>query len=301
MLTRIIDLSRDVQHLFQVLYQPIASLTTEKPQIYLPAFLDAERSLRRDWVRSVLLHELPTMSFLLLVAAKHLQTRDRDVFNFEIAFDEVAQFGRRSRRNREGAGTGGLGLKEMDTAATASPRSQRAFGAGDSTSDASDWQDRHRAMRVSNSQWSGGKILRVSSQVCHGANFFCPAASRYPRHLSSSYPSNSSSRTRSFLHYLSGRQTAVGGAETTETVRLSLQRASSSGLRVEQLRWEQRWQQGRQSARSTSEFGPSLILPLLSKWHAREGRRDLCRRISCSGLFGQDEDLLRCQVTSRRW
>ncbi|CAO1631191.1 unnamed protein product [Parajaminaea phylloscopi] len=172
MITRIVDLSRDVQLLFQILYLPLANLDPTRPALVVDDFLASERSFRKDWVRDVLLYDLPTLPFLLLIASKHLQTRDRAVFNFEMAFEEVAQFGRRSRRNREGAGTGGLGLKadQGSTSVSMSPlaspyRLGRSRGTTSSSSPSaaaaaaastldlkarapppSDWEDRDRAL-----------------------------------------------------------------------------------------------------------------------------------------------------------
>lgn len=114
LLTRIADQSKDVHHLFTVLYPPIATLPSVPP-IALSAhpFILSYAAQQNDATLSSL-YDVPTLPFLLLVAAKHLQTRDRTVFNFEVCFDEVARFSRKSRRNREGAGTGGMGLNMDD-------------------------------------------------------------------------------------------------------------------------------------------------------------------------------------------
>lgn len=110
LLGRITDQSKDVHHLFTVLYPPIATLPSIPPvDLSAHSFILSYAAQQNDATLSSL-YDVPTLPFLLLIAAKHLQTRDRTVFNFEVCFDEVARFSRKSRRNREGAGTGGMGL-----------------------------------------------------------------------------------------------------------------------------------------------------------------------------------------------
>lgn len=166
MITRTVDLSRDVQLLFQMLYLPIATLDISRPALSVDNFLASEQSIRRDWIASALLYELPTMCFLLLIASKHLQTRDRTIFNFEMAFDEIAQFGRRSRRDREGARTGGLGLKaDEHTALVALSPSKKGKRTLDSSccghAPLADWEDRSRVMIVSRRVETAGRILLI--------------------------------------------------------------------------------------------------------------------------------------------
>lgn len=93
------------------------------------------------------------MPFMLLIAAKHLELRaDRSVFNFEMLLSEVTTFSRRSRREREAAGTGGLGLKAGEVVEPTTPRGHArrqaakevASGAGTGAHNARD--DRQRAM-----------------------------------------------------------------------------------------------------------------------------------------------------------
>lgn len=96
---------------------------------------------------------------MLLIAAKHLELRaDRSVFNFEMLLAEMTAFLRRSRREREAAGTGGMGLKASDGAgepATPTKKAQKSQAAtpgsgvgrvADDKGSSAAWDDRQRAM-----------------------------------------------------------------------------------------------------------------------------------------------------------
>lgn len=153
-LRSITDYSKDVQNLFDLLYSPVLALSGVAPRISLPTFVQAAQAARLDGTIRCLFG-LPALPFLFLIAAKHLQTRDRAVFNFEIAFDEVSRFSKRSRRNREGAGTGGLGLNAavLDATPIAGPRrTPKKAGKGALVTAAAksatvpEWEDRKRAM-----------------------------------------------------------------------------------------------------------------------------------------------------------
>ncbi|PWN23397.1 hypothetical protein BCV69DRAFT_310857 [Microstroma glucosiphilum] len=159
LLGRITDQSKDVHHLFTVLYPPIAALPSSPPEpLSAHPFILSYAAQQNDATLSSL-YDLPTLPFLLLIAAKHLQTRDRTVFNFEVCFDEVARFSRKSRRNREGAGTGGMGLN-MDEGNEDSvlpsegvarrgvaKRAKAAVGEGEGEEvRGGEWEDRKRAL-----------------------------------------------------------------------------------------------------------------------------------------------------------
>lgn len=154
-LSSITDLSRDVQVLFEILYLPILELSPSCPHfVTLERLVQSSTStLYSDGTLSIL-YDLPTLPFLFLIASKHLQTRDRSVFNFEVALDEVIRFSKRSRRNREAAGTGGLGLRagedrppntEGSTSLSPSKRKQTTINGGSQESP-SEWEDRRKGM-----------------------------------------------------------------------------------------------------------------------------------------------------------
>lgn len=162
-LTSTIELSQDVQHLFSILYPVISQLslatstiTPNQPHLYAQA---QESLLVDETIRQ--LYHLPTLAFLFVIAAKQLLLRDRVVFNFEVAFDEVRRFSQRTRREREGAGTGGMGLNAdkgvmAGDDAKQSPKSRRGNAATTSSASSSSgdgsapshhpWEDRKKAM-----------------------------------------------------------------------------------------------------------------------------------------------------------
>lgn len=164
-------------------YPPIALLDTERaPTLTASQFIESYRAIRVDATLAAL-QDLPLLPFLLLIASKHLQTRDRNVFNFETLFDEVTQFAKRSRREREAAGTGDIGLKansggangiddslaiEGEVAANRTPTQAQTVGAtGASRSSAAsttEWEDRKRALMVSREK------RRIKGTECAGFN-----------------------------------------------------------------------------------------------------------------------------------
>ncbi|CAO1620292.1 unnamed protein product [Sympodiomycopsis kandeliae] len=162
----IVDLSQDVHYLFSIVYSAISPLDAERnfSPNNLQLYLDSQQSLLLDDTTLDTIYELPTLEFLFLIASKQLQLKDRVVFNFEIALDEIVKFSKKAKRDREGLGTGGMGLNTVSTnggiaSPTSTPsgrREKRSTALNSPTSGnvtsasslayVSPWEDRQRAM-----------------------------------------------------------------------------------------------------------------------------------------------------------
>ncbi|PWN38786.1 hypothetical protein IE81DRAFT_350751 [Ceraceosorus guamensis] len=130
------ELGADVRQLYRILSVPIAGLSASNPQLDTQAFLTAAHSQRDDSTSRVL-DDLSTAEFALLVASKHLQRLDREVFNFEMCFKVLRDWVRRSRREREGVGAGGMELfgeaeRTLELDGASSPRTRRRIGDNES-------------------------------------------------------------------------------------------------------------------------------------------------------------------------
>ncbi|PWN50679.1 hypothetical protein IE53DRAFT_387005 [Violaceomyces palustris] len=112
------ELSNDVRMLYRILIGPISSVTTKKrPWLDPIDFVGSAWEQRGDSTNQVL-RDLTEPEMALLIATKHLQTRDRQTFNFEMCYDELIRFARAEARQRQAAGTGGIGGGEGWTTPT---------------------------------------------------------------------------------------------------------------------------------------------------------------------------------------
>lgn len=82
-------LSGDIRQLYQALVVPVA-LAADKP-LTAAAFADAAAAQHQDPSRSLLL-ELTEPEMAVLVTARHLQIRDKELFTFEMCFQELEHF-----------------------------------------------------------------------------------------------------------------------------------------------------------------------------------------------------------------
>lgn len=82
----------------------VASLTANEPSVHA-ALLSATRPAPAFTI----LNDLTTPEFALLIAAKQLLNKDREVFNFAMCYDELRRFVSRVERDRLGASTSALG------------------------------------------------------------------------------------------------------------------------------------------------------------------------------------------------
>lgn len=80
---------------------------------------------------STTLDELTATEFALLIAAKQLLGKDREVFNFAMCFDELRRFVSRIERDRMGAGTasGEIRRRNEDEGVVSSPSKPRGMAA----------------------------------------------------------------------------------------------------------------------------------------------------------------------------
>ncbi|CEH17457.1 Origin recognition complex, subunit 4 [Ceraceosorus bombacis] len=130
------ELGTDVRQLYRILSIPIAGLSASKPQLDTQAFLTAAHSQRDDSTSQVL-DDLSTAEFALLVASKHLQRLDRQVFNFEMCFKILRDWAQRCRRERQGVGAASLepsgeAERTLELDGAASPRTRRRIGDNES-------------------------------------------------------------------------------------------------------------------------------------------------------------------------
>lgn len=131
-LTSTVELTHDVQHLFDVLYPHVSILSPTNPTLAIACTDQEDTTIKQ-------LYDLPTLSFLFLIASKQLALRDRVVFNFEVAFDEIMRFSKRTRRERDAVGATLVGRT------TDSPSARRKTG-DPTTTIVPPWEDRQRAM-----------------------------------------------------------------------------------------------------------------------------------------------------------
>jgi origin recognition complex subunit 4 len=88
------------------------------------------------------LSDLTTAEFALLIASKQLLNRDREVFNFEMCFDEVKKFVAKIEMDRMGASA-----NSISTTHTPDTARRRAIGAAASTATLG-WQGLTNRKRV---------------------------------------------------------------------------------------------------------------------------------------------------------
>lgn len=96
-----------------------------------------------------MLSDLTVPEFALLIASKQLLNRDRQIFNFEMCFDELKRFVSRVEMDRMGATATGSSVTINHTPESHRRRTAAAAAAGSSSSASLGWQgltDRKRVM-----------------------------------------------------------------------------------------------------------------------------------------------------------
>lgn len=88
------ELSGDIRLLYQVLTIPMACITPESPELHASAFVEASTSQQQDTTAQLLL-ELTEPEMAVLITARHLHLRDKELFTFEMCFHELVHFVRR--------------------------------------------------------------------------------------------------------------------------------------------------------------------------------------------------------------
>lgn len=111
----IFELSNDIRMVYRVLTPSIARMTILDPIFDLEGILESAATEIGDGMIHVL-RDLTEPEIALLIAVKHLQTRDRQVFNFEMCFDELRRFAARDTRERQAASTGSANLTTSNIA-----------------------------------------------------------------------------------------------------------------------------------------------------------------------------------------
>ncbi|SPO20423.1 related to Origin recognition complex subunit 4 [Ustilago trichophora] len=125
----IYELSNDIRMLYRVLTPAIAKLDLLEPAFDLPLLLSTASVEVGDGMLSIL-RDLTEPEMALLIAVKHLQTRDRSVFNFEMCYDELRRFAARDARERQAASTGSNSLELGAGAASAAAAAGGGGGGG---------------------------------------------------------------------------------------------------------------------------------------------------------------------------
>lgn len=136
------SMGNDIRSLYRVLYPIVASTSTTQPSLYV-ALLEEVRKERAS--RQTLLDELTTPEFALLIAAKQLLSKDCEIFNFAMCFEEVQQFVARIERDRIGAGTTVVDIRRYQTD-QASPSRRQGMGSGHLSVQWGGLSDRKRVM-----------------------------------------------------------------------------------------------------------------------------------------------------------
>ncbi|PWY97238.1 hypothetical protein BCV70DRAFT_195760 [Testicularia cyperi] len=95
----IYELSNDVRLVYTILYSPVSRLNSINPCLDVDHVVASASSQISEGMIDVL-SDLTEPEMALLIAVKHLQTRDRSIFNFEMCFDELRRFAAREARDR---------------------------------------------------------------------------------------------------------------------------------------------------------------------------------------------------------
>ncbi|GAC99488.1 hypothetical protein PHSY_007090 [Pseudozyma hubeiensis SY62] len=104
----IYELSNDIRMIYRILIPTISSLTLLSPSIDLSTLLSTAANEVSDGIIHIL-RDLTEPELALLIAIKHLQTRDRQIFNFEMCYDELRRFASRDARERQAASSSAEG------------------------------------------------------------------------------------------------------------------------------------------------------------------------------------------------
>ncbi|PWN34772.1 uncharacterized protein FA14DRAFT_160230 [Meira miltonrushii] len=136
------SMGNDIRSLYRVLYPIVASTSTAQPSLYA-ALLEEVRKAKAP--RQTMLDELTTPEFALLIAAKQLLSKDCEIFNFAMCFEEVQQFVSRVERDRIGAGTAVVDIRRYESD-QASPSRRQGMGSGSLSVQWCGLSDRKRVM-----------------------------------------------------------------------------------------------------------------------------------------------------------
>ncbi len=104
----IYELANDIRMAYRILLPTVSRLNVLDPTFDLPTLLSTASTEVGDGLIHIL-RDLTEPEIALLIAVKHLQTRDRQVFNFEMCFDELRRFASRDASERHAASTGSSG------------------------------------------------------------------------------------------------------------------------------------------------------------------------------------------------
>lgn len=105
----IYELSNDLRMVYRIMTVAISQLSATSPSPAGPRCVETilqSASIEVGDGMLRVLSDLTEPEMTLLIAVKHLQTRDRQIFNFEMVFDELRRFASRDARERQAASTG---------------------------------------------------------------------------------------------------------------------------------------------------------------------------------------------------
>ncbi|KAG0235592.1 origin recognition complex subunit 4 [Actinomortierella wolfii] len=91
MVHRIFDLLKDVRGFYRLCFGPVAELCEDQPYLRPEQFYEAGLAQRVD-PKTELLKGISLLELSLLIAIKHLVSRDTITFNFEMVYDEYKDF-----------------------------------------------------------------------------------------------------------------------------------------------------------------------------------------------------------------
>ncbi|CCU98994.1 unnamed protein product [Malassezia sympodialis ATCC 42132] len=121
------NLSGDVRLLYQVLLPPVAALHPGAPTLEPEAFARVAAAQRADPLEALLL-DLNVPEMALMIAARHLQLRDKEPFTFEMCFHGLRHFVQRVQRDLNSGASAGhqapLAITGLDTLAQRAPMLQ---------------------------------------------------------------------------------------------------------------------------------------------------------------------------------
>ncbi|TKY90963.1 hypothetical protein EX895_000961 [Sporisorium graminicola] len=112
----IYELSNDIRMVYRILTPTLCKLSLLDPSLDVTMLLETAAVEVGDGTIHIL-RDLTEPEMALLIAVKHLQTRDRQVFNFEMCFDELTRFAARDARERQAASSTTTALAAADSAA----------------------------------------------------------------------------------------------------------------------------------------------------------------------------------------
>ena len=99
MMRGVYELSNDVRMVYRILTPVVSQLTLVEPTFNLDVLLSTATVETTTSILSTT-RDLTDPELALLISIKHLQTRDRTTFNFEMCYDELRRFAARDARER---------------------------------------------------------------------------------------------------------------------------------------------------------------------------------------------------------